>query len=163
MRDTICFSIESRVTRAAADQVEGITKPKEDQFRGDLKCGVAIERTARSLADAPPTAPLGVGYILIPRRGVSLTVIARREDVQLVRIARHGGHRRPGLCRHIADAPPAAPLGVRYVLVPGRGIDAAISAHEEDVQLVGVPRDSRNRTAGRNRAGQDVPPAAPLR
>src|SRR6516225_12148404 len=108
MRDTICFSIESRVTRAAADQVEGITKPKEDQFRGDLKCGVAIERTARSLADAPPTAPFGVGYIL----------------------------------------------------VPGCRVDGAVRAHDEDVELVGIARDGRHRSPGRNRAGQDVPPAA---
>lgn len=61
-----------------------------------------------------------------------------------------------------SDPPPAAPFCVGHVLIPGRGVDASIRADKEDVQLVRVARDRRDRSTRRDGAGQDVPPAAPL-
>ena len=37
--------------------------------------------------NVPPTAPLAAGHVLIPGSGVSFSVVARYEDIELVRVA----------------------------------------------------------------------------
>src|SRR6185436_10049704 len=100
--------------------------------------------------------------MLIPGCRVDLAIVSGNEDVQLVRVACDGGDGRAGLSGQIEDAPPAAPLRVVHVLVPGGRVDSAVGAHDEGVELVGIARHGRDRTAGWNFAGENVPPTPPL-
>src|SRR4030095_1985904 len=63
-----------------------------------------------STADAPPSTPRTISDVSIPCRRRHLAVVADRENIQLVGIAAHCGHRRRRMRHEILDAPPGGPL-----------------------------------------------------
>ena len=122
--------------------------------------GDTVDKRAGSTSDTPPSSPLAIRDVPIPRGGGHLAIGADGEDVSL------SGSRATAATADEENATrsltrqPAAPGAVRRTELPRGRVDAVRSNHEH-VQLVRMPRDGSDRRTDRRLASRDSPPSPP--
>src|SRR6266851_2853826 len=115
----------------------------------------------RPMSCGPPAVPIGA-EVRFPRRGLHEPVRVRREDVELVRVARDRGHRGgPIGITATCNEPPRAPIGEarfpcrRHHAAGRRNIIIAIKnknhATYENIELLCTARDGPDRRTVRGK------------